>query len=119
MPIAVQNASEVLDIAQFQNEAAQVSQAISRGETMSQALRALTIIPPVARQLIQAGEASVRLASMTERSAVLVENGLSTERKRIAALLEPALMMLVGAMVLVIVLAVLLPIFDLQAVVTG
>ena len=86
---------------------------------MSQALRALTIIPPVARQLIQAGEASVRLASMTERSAVLVENGLSTERKRIAALLEPALMMLVGAMVLVIVLAVLLPIFDLQAVVTG
>tara|TARA_R110002110_G_scaffold18457_42_gene77447 strand:+ start:3627 stop:4841 length:1215 start_codon:yes stop_codon:yes gene_type:complete len=119
VPTAVQNASEVLDIAQFQNEAAQVSQAISRGETMSQALRALSIIPPVARQLIQAGEASVRLASMTERSAVLVENGLSTERKRIAALLEPALMMLVGAMVLVIVLAVLLPIFDLQAVVAG
>jgi general secretion pathway protein F len=56
---------------------------------------------------------------MTERSAVLVENGLSTERKRIAALLEPVLMMLVGAMVLIIVLAVLLPIFDLQAVVAG
>ncbi|MCZ4255412.1 type II secretion system F family protein [Sulfitobacter sp. PR48] len=119
VPVAIQNASEVLDVARFQQEAAQVSLAISRGETMSQALRALTIIPPVARQLIQAGEASVRLASMTERSAVLVENGLSTERKRIAALLEPALMMLVGAMVLVIVLAVLLPIFDLQAVVAG
>lgn len=119
VPIAVQNASEVLDVAQFQGEAAQVSEAITRGETMSMALRHLTIIPPVARQLIQAGEASVRLANMTERSAVLVENGLSTERKRIAALLEPALMMIVGAMVLVIVLAVLLPIFDLQAVVTA
>ncbi|MGC1497762.1 MAG: type II secretion system F family protein [Sulfitobacter sp.] len=119
VPIAVQNASEVLSIAQFRNEGAEVSDAIRRGETMSQALRHLSIIPPVARQLIQAGEASVRLAPMTERSAVLVENGLSTERKRIAALLEPALMMLVGAVVLIIVLAVLLPIFDLQAVVAG
>ena len=119
VPIAVQNASEVLSIAQFRTEGAEVSDAIRRGETMSQALRHLSIIPPVARQLIQAGEASVRLAPMTERSAVLVENGLSTERKRIAALLEPALMMIVGAVVLVIVLAVLLPIFDLQAVVAG
>jgi len=49
----------------------------------------------------------------------LVENGLSTERKRIAALLEPLLMMLVGAFVLTFVLAVLLPIFVLQAVVTS
>ena len=119
VPIAVQNASEVLSIAQFRNEAAEVSDAIRRGETMSQALRHLSIIPPVARQLIQAGEISVRLAPMTERSAILVENGLSTERKRIAALLEPVLMMLVGAVVLIIVLAVLLPIFDLQAVVAG
>jgi|TARA_B110000902_G_scaffold248016_1_gene304721 general secretion pathway protein F len=61
----------------------------------------------------------VRIAGMTERSAILVENGLSTERKRIVALLEPILMMVVGAFVLTIVLAVLLPIFDLQSVVAG
>jgi len=82
-------------------------------------LQRLSFLPPVARQLIAAGEASVRLAPMTARAATLVEHGLSTERKRIAALLEPMLMMLVGGMVLVIVLAVLLPIFDLQAVVAG
>ena len=92
---------------------------IRRGETLSKALQKLSVIPPVARQLIQAGEASVRIAGMTERSAILVENGLSTERKRIAALLEPILMMVVGAFVLTIVLAVLLPIFDLQSVVAG
>lgn len=119
VPVAIQNAAEVLTVARFRTEGDEVSEAIRRGETMSQALTHLSIIPPVARQLVQAGEASVRLAGMTERAAVLVENGLSTERKRIAALLEPALMMLVGALVLVIVLAVLLPIFDLQAVVAG
>ena len=64
------------------------------------------------------GDLDATLARMTERAAVMVENGLSTERKRIAALLEPVLMILVGTFVLTIVLAVLLPIFDLQAVVT-
>lgn len=116
---AADNAAGVLQIARFQEEAAAVSEAIRSGETLSQALERLSFIPPVARQLVNAGEVSARLARMTERSAVLVENGLSTERKRIAALLEPMLMMLVGGFVLLIVLAVLLPIFDLQAVVAG
>jgi len=116
---AVSSASGVLTVAQFQREATLVGEGILSGQSLSTALRELSIIPPVARQLIDAGEASARLAGMTERAAVLVENGLSTERKRIAALLEPALMMLVGGMVLVIVLAVLLPIFDLQQVVAG
>lgn len=119
VPSAVENAAEVLNIAQFREEAVEVSEAIRRGETLSKALQKLSVIPPVARQLIQAGEASVRIAGMTERSAILVENGLSTERKRIAALLEPILMVVVGAFVLTIVLAVLLPIFDLQSVVAG
>lgn len=52
---------------------------------------------------------------LTERSAVLVETWLTNERKRVSALMDPLLMMVVGGMVLVIVLAILLPIFDLQA----
>ncbi len=88
------------------------------GDSLSAALDRLSFVPPVARQLIAAGEMSARLARMAERSAVLVENTLSTERKRIAALFEPILMMAVGGFVLMVVLAVLLPIFDLQAMVT-
>lgn len=118
VPDAVGAAAQVLNVARFQHEAGRVSEAVRAGETLSSALTRLSIIPPVARQLISAGEASARLARMTERSALLVENALSVERKRIAALLEPALMILVGVFVLLIVLAVLLPIFDLQSVVT-
>ncbi|OWU81678.1 general secretion pathway protein GspF [Oceanicola sp. 22II-s10i] len=119
VPNAVDTATGVLEVARFRREGEAVAEAVRQGETLSTALERLSVIPPVARQLIRAGEASARLARMTERAAVLVENGLSTERKRIAALLEPALMMLVGAFVLVVVLSVLLPIFDLQAVVAG
>lgn len=116
---AVDSAVDVLTIKPFRQEGTQVATAVQQGETLSRALDRLSFLPPVARQLIAAGEASVRLAPMTERAAALVEHRLSTERKRIAALLEPILMMLVGGMVLLIVLAVLLPIFDLQAVVAG
>ncbi|MEM1371667.1 MAG: type II secretion system F family protein [Pseudomonadota bacterium] len=116
---AAENAAAVLQIDLFEREADAVCDAIRSGETLSRSLENLSFIPPVARQLVNAGEVSSRLARMTERSAVLVESGLSTERKRIAALLEPLLMMGVGGLVLLIVLAVLLPIFDLQAVVAG
>lgn len=117
IPIAVDSAASVLTINRFRDEAEQVATAIRAGESLSAALEALSIVPPVARQLIGAGEVSARLARMTGRAAALVENGLSTQRKRLAALMEPALMMLVGGMVLVIVLSVLLPIFDLQTLV--
>ncbi|WP_412552892.1 type II secretion system F family protein [Shimia sp. MIT1388] len=116
---AADNAKDVLVVRQFQTEGAKVATAVRQGESLSAALSKLSFLPPVARQLISAGEASARLARMTDRAATLVEHRLSTERKRIAALLEPLLMMLVGALVLTIVLAVLLPIFDLQAVVAG
>ncbi|WP_415918921.1 type II secretion system F family protein [Tateyamaria sp. SN6-1] len=117
VPNAVESAGDVLHVARFRNEGRAVQDAISRGQSLSHALDALSFVPPVAHQLIQAGEASANLAPMAERAAQMVEHGLITERKRIAAVLEPVLMMVVGAMVLVIVLAVLLPIFDLQAVV--
>ena len=117
VPNAVDSAAGVLDVAAFQTSGAEVRAALTRGESLGQALQHLSFIPPVAHQLIRAGEASARLAPMTDRAAQMVEHGLVTERKRIAAVLEPVLMMVVGAMVLVIVLAVLLPIFDLQAVV--
>lgn len=117
VPNAVDSAAGVLDVARFRSEGRAVQEEISRGQSLSKALATLSFVPPVAHQLIQAGEASARLAPMADRAAQMVEHGLITERKRIAAVLEPVLMMLVGAMVLVIVLAVLLPIFDLQAVV--
>lgn len=116
---AAQSAGGVLDVSRFRNEADAVCDAIRTGESLSQSMLRLSFVPPVARQLVEAGEMSARLARMAERAAVLVENGLRAERKSIASLLEPLLMVLVGAMVLIIVLAVLLPIFDLQAVVAS
>ncbi len=116
---AVQNAARVLRQRQFAGQASEVHSALLRGQSLSAALRNLTIIPTVCVQLIDAGEKSARLAPMTNRASRIVDGWLENDRKRIAALLDPLLMMLVGAFVLVVVLAILLPIFDMQALVTN
>jgi general secretion pathway protein F len=116
---AVRSAERVLTIRRFQREAAEVSVALQRGESLSRALAQLTVIPPVCCQLIGAGEQSARVAPMADRAARLVASWLENDRKRIAALMDPLLMMIVGSFVLVVVLAILLPIFDLQAMVAA
>ena len=115
VPDAVASAAEVLAVARFREEAAAVLRAVDAGERLSAALDRLSPLPPVTRQLVSVGEESARLARMTDRAALLVETWRATERKRLATVLDPILMMLVGVLVLTIVLAVLLPIFDLQA----
>ncbi|MCT8161664.1 type II secretion system F family protein [Pseudoruegeria sp. SHC-113] len=112
---ATKSAGDVLTVARFRDEAEAVSADVRSGASLSAALQQLSVIPAVGRQLISAGERSARLGRMTERAAVMIESQLANDRKRVAALLDPILMMLVGAFVLVIVLAILLPIFDLQA----
>ena len=116
---AARSAARVLTQPRFRHEAEQVTTAIQRGESLSDALLHLSVIPPVCRQLISAGERSTRVGVMAERSSRLVDSWLENDRKRIAALLDPILMMVVGGFVLVVVLAILLPIFDLQSLVSG
>lgn len=111
----VRNARDVLTIERFRRESDAATEAISAGAPLSAALTRTSFIPAVARQLVEAGEKSARVAVMTERAAALVETWLVNDRRRLAALLDPILMMVIGLFVLVIVLSVLLPIFDMQA----
>ncbi|MDJ0630540.1 MAG: type II secretion system F family protein [Rhodobacter sp.] len=114
---AVTGAADVLSVSIYRRQADAIVTGVKQGESLSNAVRRFTLLPPVALQLIRVGEESARLAQMTERAAVLVETWLANDRKRIASILDPVLMMVVGSFVLIIVLAILLPIFELQSVV--
>lgn len=114
---ALDFAAGVLDIADYRREAEAAAEGLRRGESLAQVLAGLGFLHPVSRQLIEAGEASARLGPMTEHAAVLAESWMRTERKRLTAVLEPAAMIFVGLAVLTIVMAVLLPVFDMQAMV--
>jgi general secretion pathway protein F len=114
---ALDFAARVLDIDEFRAQGLAAAEGLRRGESLAKAMAGLTFLHPVSRQLLEAGEASARLAPMADRAALLAETWMRTERKRLTAVLEPAAMVFVGLMVLVIVMAVLLPIFDMQTMV--
>jgi general secretion pathway protein F len=64
--------------------------------------------------LISSGEASGKLDEMLERAAIHQENEMDSLLAMMLNVLQPALIVLMGLMVLAIVMAILLPIFQLN-----
>ena len=67
--------------------------------------------------LISSGETSGRLDEALERAARQQQNDIATRLAAFTALFEPAMILLMGGVVLTIVLAMLLPIFQLNSLV--
>ncbi|HRD68720.1 MAG TPA: GspF family T2SS innner membrane protein variant LspF [Legionella sp.] len=87
---------------------------VREGSGISEALKETGYISPMAIHLIASGEKSGQLSNMMERAA----NHLDNEVKRLIdtslTLLEPLVILFMGAVVLFIVLATLLPIFSME-----
>ena len=67
--------------------------------------------------MIASGESSGRLAEMLERTATQQTRELERRIDAFVTLLEPLMILVMGGVVLVIVLAILLPIFELNQIV--
>lgn len=87
---------------------------VREGMPLSRALSATEAFPPVMVHLIAGGEATGRLDESLDRAARQQQALLSNRIAAAVAVLEPALVVLMGAMVLAIVLAILLPLFNLN-----
>ncbi|MEL6452372.1 MAG: type II secretion system F family protein [Pseudomonadota bacterium] len=111
---AMTYAAQAIDNLKLRADAAGSTQMVEEGQRLAAAIRSVPGLPAIALQMLDSGEKSGRLAEMAERAAQLVEFNLASRAQRLASLLEPVLMMVVGGMVLTIVLSVLLPIFELQ-----
>jgi general secretion pathway protein F len=70
--------------------------------------------PPICVHLISSGEASGELETMLSRAAINQEREMDGLIAALLGILEPALIVTMGVIVLVIVLAILLPIFELN-----
>jgi general secretion pathway protein F len=72
------------------------------------------LFPPLTLHLIASGEAGGNLAEMLERAAINQEREVETRIGMLVGLFEPILILVMGGIVLTIVLAVLMPIFELN-----
>jgi len=87
---------------------------VREGVSLARALKEQRVFAPVLVHLVANGEASGRLAPMLERAAGELEREAERRLTWFAALLQPALIVMMGAIVLVLVLAVMLPIVSMN-----
>ena len=98
---------------------ADIAEAIRTGGSLSGALRRTGVFPPLLVYLAASGEASGRLELMLERAADYLEREFDAFTSTALSLLEPAIIIVMGAIVALIVLSILLPILQLDTLAGG
>ena len=84
------------------------------GAAVNKSLAESGLFPPITLHLIASGEASGRLDEMLDRAAEQQEREVETLVGAVMAALGPVLVVVMGGLVFLIVMAILLPIFDLN-----
>jgi general secretion pathway protein F len=87
---------------------------VREGVALNRALADSKLFPPITLHLIASGEASGKLDEMLDRAADNQERELETMTAALMGIFEPVLILVMGGVVLLIVLAILLPIFNLN-----
>lgn len=87
---------------------------VREGMTINRALDQSGYFPPMTIHLIASGESSGRLDDMLERAAIQQERETDGMMTKILGIFEPVLILVMGSVVLLIVLAILLPILNLN-----
>jgi general secretion pathway protein F len=111
---ALRIAAQVISNLPMREAVEQASVRVKEGTSLHNSIAANGYFPPMTVQLIASGEASGHLEAMLERAAVQQERETETLLAALLSIFEPVLILGMGVVVLTIVLAILLPIFDLN-----
>ncbi|MER2095893.1 MAG: type II secretion system inner membrane protein GspF [Pseudomonas qingdaonensis] len=111
---ALQVATATLENRRIRLALERVQVDVQGGVSLHRALDASGQFPPMLLNMVASGEASGTLPDMLERVADNQERGFARQVDTVMALFEPLMILVMGAVVLFIVLAVLLPIMQLN-----
>jgi general secretion pathway protein F len=111
---ALEAARATLSNAVLANAVSDVIEAVREGQGLAPALGRAKVFPPVLVHLAASGEATGELAPLLERAATNLSREAERRAMALSTLLEPLLILTMGAVVLAIVLAVLMPIIEIN-----
>ncbi len=92
---------------------------ISQGNTISDPLKKSGVFPPMVTQMIGVGEQTGALDEMLEKIANFYDDEVDTAVDSLTAIIEPAMIVVMGGIVGGMLIAMYLPMFKLIAVVSG
>lgn len=90
-----------------------VRESVESGETMASAFGRSAIFPPVVVRSIALGESTGQLDESLGRAAAFYEREVPNTVRRLITALQPALIMVMGSVVLLVALAMILPILSI------
>ena len=111
---ALQISSQVLTNNAMQKAVEAASIRVREGQSLNKAMEASGLFPPVTIHLVASGEASGQLPKMLASAADDQERDIQALTEMTLGLFEPILILIMGLVVLAIVLAILLPIFEMN-----
>jgi len=94
-----------------------VTQRVREGEGLAASLTTLNVVPDVALKMIEVGESTGALQDMLSSLADFYDEEVETSVARFVTVIEPALLVLMGLVIAVLVLALYMPLFQLSSVV--
>ena len=87
---------------------------VGKGQGLGKSLEAKAVFPQMAVQMIQVGEQSGNLEEMLAKVSDVFEKEVETTIMRLTAMIEPLMVLVMAGVVLFIVLAISLPIFEMN-----
>jgi general secretion pathway protein F len=112
---ALKISAEVVENVPMREAVTEASLRVREGASIAKSLAASKLFPPMTIHLISSGEAGGRLDEMLARSAAGQEREVDGLIAALLGILQPLLIVIMGAIVLTIVLAILLPIFEINS----
>ncbi|MBO8171962.1 MAG: type II secretion system F family protein [Bacillaceae bacterium] len=109
---SLQILSEVSGNTYFSDAVREAQGAVRKGGRMSDALSASPLFPGLLLSMVKVGEETGEMETLLQEVATYMEHDVDEELNQLVALIEPALMILVGAMVAALMASVIIPIYD-------
>jgi type IV pilus assembly protein PilC len=100
------------------NELDVVTQQVREGQGLAVSLTARKVVPDVALKMIEVGESTGSLQDMLTSLADFYDEEVETSVGRFVTVIEPALLVIMGIVIAVLVLALYMPLFQLTTVVS-
>ena len=111
---AMKISSQVIENLVIRDRLSVAAQQVMEGGNLHQALHETKIFKPMMLHMIASGETSGELDSMLERAAKNQENDLQATVSTLVGMFEPIMLLVMGGVVVLIVIAIMLPIVNMN-----
>lgn len=107
----------ILENSYFEKNIEMIRDSIERGNTLYNSMKNLDSFEPLVLEMIATGEESGELDAMCDEISYMYDKDINYQLKNLSSYIEPIMLLIMGAMVLVLALGIFLPTWDLGSVI--